>query len=106
MRYRKLGGTGMEVSDVAHGLWGMSGWSGSNDEESLAALQLSLESGCNFFDSAWAYCEGKSDGLLGEVLARNGGKRIFAASKIPPLNRKWTAAESYAKGCPPMHVLR
>jgi len=106
MHYRKLGRTGMEVSDVAHGLWGMSGWSGSDDEESLAALQLSVESGCNFFDSAWAYGEGRSDGLLGEVLARNAGKRIYAASKIPPLNRKWPAAEAYEKAFPPEHVFK
>src|SRR5438270_8019277 len=106
MRYRKLGRTGMEVSDVAHGLWGMSGWSGSDDDESLSALQLSVESGCNFFDSAWAYGEGKSDGLLGEVLARNAGKRIFAASKIPPLNRKWPAAEAYGKTFSPEHVFK
>jgi aryl-alcohol dehydrogenase-like predicted oxidoreductase len=106
MRYRKLGRTGMEVSDVAHGLWGMSGWSGSDDEESLAALQLSVESGCNFFDTAWAYGEGRSDGLLGEVLARNQSKRIFAASKVPPLNRRWPAAETYAKAFPPEHVFK
>jgi len=44
----------------------MSGWSGSDDQQSLASLQLSVDSGCNFFDTAWAYGEGKSDGLLGE----------------------------------------
>jgi aryl-alcohol dehydrogenase-like predicted oxidoreductase len=96
----------MEVSDVAHGLWGMSGWSGSEDEESLGALQLSVESGCNFFDTAWAYGEGRSDGLLGEVLSRNRAERIFAASKIPPLNRKWPAAETYEKAFPLEHVFK
>ena len=40
MKYRKLGRTGFEVSEMAHGLWGMSGWTGSDDKESLAALQL------------------------------------------------------------------
>ena len=62
MQYRKLGRTGVQVSDIAHGLWGMSGWSGSADRESLQALQLAVDLGCNFFDSAWAYGEGKSDG--------------------------------------------
>ena len=42
MKYRMLGRTGFEVSDIAHGLWGMSGWSGSNDQESLAAMQLAV----------------------------------------------------------------
>jgi aryl-alcohol dehydrogenase-like predicted oxidoreductase len=76
MKYRKLGRTGFEVSDIAHGLWGMSGWSGSDDKESLAAMQLGIDQGCNFFDTAWAYGEGKSDGLLGEIMARTSGKRI------------------------------
>ena len=55
MKYRKLGRTGFEVSEMAHGLWGMSGWTGSDDKESLAALQLAVDMGCNFFDTAWAY---------------------------------------------------
>jgi aryl-alcohol dehydrogenase-like predicted oxidoreductase len=99
MKYRKLGRTDFEVSDMAYGLWGMSGWSGSNDEESLASLQLSVDLGCTFFDTAWAYGEGKSDGLLGEIMSRNasreGGKRLYAASKIPPANDRWPALPEY-----------
>ncbi len=95
MKYRKLGRTGFEVSEMAHGLWGMSGWTGSDDQESLAALQLAADLGCNFFDTAWAYGDGKSDGLLGEILTRNSGKRLYAASKIPPMNGKWPARPSY-----------
>jgi aryl-alcohol dehydrogenase-like predicted oxidoreductase len=95
VQYRKLGRTGFEVSDIAHGLWGMSGWSGSNDQESLAAMQLAIDSGCNFFDTAWAYGEGKSDGLLGEIMARNAPKRLYAASKIPPANDRWPALPEY-----------
>ncbi len=55
MKYRKLGRTGFDVSDVAYGLWGMSGWTGSDDQQSLDSLQLAVDSGCNFFDTAWAY---------------------------------------------------
>jgi aryl-alcohol dehydrogenase-like predicted oxidoreductase len=95
MQYRKLGRTGFEISEIAHGLWGMSGWTGSNDQESLAAMQLAVDLGCNFFDTAWAYGEGKSDSLLGEIMARNSKKRIYAASKIPPANDKWPALPSY-----------
>ena len=100
MKYRELGRTGFEVSEMAHGLWGMSGWSGSDDGESLEALQLATDMGCNFFDTAWAYGDGKSDGLLGEILSRNASPpnpshRLYAASKIPPLNRKWPARSSY-----------
>ena len=95
MRYRALGRTGFQVSDVACGLWGMSGWSGSDDAESLHALQLAVDHGCNFFDTAWAYGEGKSDRFLGKILAANPDKRLYAASKIPPKNRKWPARPSY-----------
>jgi aryl-alcohol dehydrogenase-like predicted oxidoreductase len=95
MKYRKLGRTGFEVSDIAHGLWGMGGWSGSEDSESLKALQLAIDLGCNFFDSAWAYGEGKSDSLLGQILAKNKGKRLYAASKIPPKNERWPASPKY-----------
>src|SRR3984957_1427754 len=95
MKYRKLGRTGFDVSDIAHGLWGMSGWSGSDDKGALNALQLAVDLGCNFFDTAWAYGEGKSDGLLGEIMARNSGKRLYAASKIPPGNERWPALPEY-----------
>jgi aryl-alcohol dehydrogenase-like predicted oxidoreductase len=95
MKYRKLGRTGFQISDIAYGLWGMSGWSGSDDHQSLASLQLSADSGCNFFDTAWAYGEGKSDGLLGETMERNPKKRLYAASKIPPANDKWPALPEY-----------
>jgi len=108
MNYRELGRTGFAVSEMAHGLWGMGGWSGSDDRESLTALQLATDLGCNFFDTAWAYGEGKSDGLLGELLSRNPGKRLYAASKIPPLNGKWPArsAYKYQEVFPGDHVLK
>jgi aryl-alcohol dehydrogenase-like predicted oxidoreductase len=108
MKYRKLGRTGFEVSDVAHGLWGMSGWSGSDDSESLQALQVAVDQGCNFFDSAWAYGDGKSDGLLGQTIAKNKDKRVFAASKIPPMNGMWPALPryEYQDVFPPNHVFQ
>src|SRR5579875_985279 len=95
MRYRALGRTGFSVSDVACGLWGMGGWSGSDDTESLRSLQLAVDLGCNFFDTAWAYGDGRSDGLLGQILAANPNKRLYAASKVPPKNGRWPAEPSY-----------
>ena len=108
MKYRKLGRTGFEVSDIAYGLWGMSGWSGSDDQP-VARLPATLRrSGCNFFDTAWAYGEGKSDGLLGEIMARNSNKRLYAASKIPPANDRWPAfrTTNTATSFPPQHVFK
>jgi len=112
MIYRKFGRTGLEVSDIAHGLWGMGGWSGSDDRESTAALQLAVDLGCNFFDSAWAYGEGKSDGLLGKILTQNNatphGKPLYAASKVPPKNLEWPASakSKYSDVFPPEHVFK
>ena len=65
MQYRTFGRTGWQVSDIGYGLWGMSGWTGSDDQQSTAALQQSVDAGVTFFDSAWAYGSGKSDKLLG-----------------------------------------
>jgi len=106
MQYRKLGRSGFEVSDIAHGLWGMGGWSGSDDSQSLAALQLAIDLGCNFFDSAWAYGEGKSDTLLGQIMAKNPRKGLYAASKIPPKNGQWPASPKakYEEVFPAEHV--
>jgi aryl-alcohol dehydrogenase-like predicted oxidoreductase len=106
MRYRKFGRTGFDVGEIGPGLWGVSGWTGSDDAESLQAMQLAVDSGCNFFDTAWAYGDGKSDALLGKVLAANRGKRLYAASKIPPKNGKWPASprDSYQDVFPAAHV--
>jgi aryl-alcohol dehydrogenase-like predicted oxidoreductase len=108
MKYRKLGRTGFEVSDIGHGLWGMGDWSGSDDRASLDALQLAVDLGCNFFDSAWAYGDGKSDALLGQTLARNRARRLYAASKIPPKNLQWPASpkDKLRDVFPPDHVFK
>jgi aryl-alcohol dehydrogenase-like predicted oxidoreductase len=108
MKYRKLGRTGFDVSEMAHGLWGMSGWSGSDDRESMNAMQLAVDLGCNFFDTAWAYGEGKSDGLLGDLMQKNAGKRLYAASKIPPANDRWPALPEYkySEVFSPAHVFK
>jgi aryl-alcohol dehydrogenase-like predicted oxidoreductase len=108
VKYRALGRTGFQVSDIAHGLWGMSGWSGSDDDESRQSIQLAIDLGCNFFDTAWAYGDGKSDGLLGDALTKNKGKRIYAASKIPPKNLRWPASpkDKYTDVFPADHVFK
>ena len=108
MRYRRLGRTGLHISEIGHGLWGMSGWTGSDDQLSTQALQTAADLGCSFFDSAWAYGQGKSDSLLGELLRRNPQKRLFAASKVPPMNLKWpaSAADKFDDVFPEAHVLK
>src|SRR5690349_8953703 len=89
MKYRRFGRTGWQVGEIGYGMWGMAGWTGSDDDESLTGLQLSVDLGCNFFDTAWAYGDGHSERLLGKLIAANPGKTLYAATKIPPKNRQW-----------------
>lgn len=89
MRYRAFGRTGWQVSEIGYGMWGMAGWSGSEDAQSLASLQLAVDSGVNFFDTAWGYGEGHSERLLGRIVRENSGQRLYAATKIPPKHRHW-----------------
>ena len=95
MQYRTFGRTGWQVSEIGYGMWGMAGWTGSDDEESRQSLDRAVSLGCNFFDTAWAYGEGRSEQLLGELLKRHPGQRIYTATKIPPKNRKWPARPEY-----------
>jgi aryl-alcohol dehydrogenase-like predicted oxidoreductase len=96
MNYRRFGRTGWDVSEIGYGMWGMAGWSGSDDAESLASLQRFVELGGNFFDTAWAYGDGHSEELLGKVLRANSSKRLFTATKIPPKNRAWPSRREFS----------
>ena len=106
MRYREFGATGWDVSEVGYGMWGMAGWTGSDDEESLKSLERAIELGCNFFDTAAAYGDGHSERLLGETLRRHPDHRLYAATKLPPKNGKWPARAEYgiADTFPPDHI--
>jgi aryl-alcohol dehydrogenase-like predicted oxidoreductase len=106
MKYRKFGKTGWQVSEIGYGMWGMGGWTGSNDDESMDSLQMAVDLGCNFFDTAWAYGQGKSEKLLGNLVKANKDKKIYTASKIPPKNFKWPGRREYAvDDCyPPDHI--
>jgi len=96
MQYRRFGRTGWNVSEIGYGMWGMAGWTGSEDAESLASLQRAVDLGCNFFDTAWAYGDGHSEQLLGKVLRANPDKTLYTATKVPPKNRQWPARREYS----------
>jgi aryl-alcohol dehydrogenase-like predicted oxidoreductase len=89
MRYRSFGRLGWRISEIGYGMWGMGGWTGSEDRESFRSLELALSRGVNFFDTAQAYGDGHSEQLLGMLHARHDGQRIYAATKVPPMNRQW-----------------
>jgi aryl-alcohol dehydrogenase-like predicted oxidoreductase len=92
MNYRTLGKTGLKVSEIGYGAWGIgkTGWIGANDEESLKALHKSIDLGLNFIDTALGYGDGHSERLVGQVV-RERSETIYVATKIPPKNRQWPA---------------
>ena len=108
MQYRTFGRTGWQVSDIGYGMWGLAGWTGSDDEESMKSLHRSVELGCNFFDTAWGYGNGHSEELLGQLVRAHPDKKLYVASKIPPKNFKWPAEPEYSlEDCyPPEHIRR
>jgi aryl-alcohol dehydrogenase-like predicted oxidoreductase len=91
---RSLGRTGLTVSEIGYGAWGIGGdmWLGAEDQESLAALNHAIDQGVNFIDTALAYGRGHSEQLVGKVVAER-EERIVVASKIPPKNLLWPAPD-------------
>jgi aryl-alcohol dehydrogenase-like predicted oxidoreductase len=95
MRYRKFGRTGWQVGEIGYGMWGMGGWVDSDDAQSRASLRRAVELGVNFFDTALAYGEGRSERLLGELAREVGRERVIVATKIPPKTRRWPSRRGY-----------
>ena len=106
MQNRQFGRTGWQVSDIGYGMWGMGGWSGSSDHQSLESLQAAIDQGCTFFDTAYVYGDGHSENLLGQAVRANRDKRLYTATKVPPLNKEWPAREgsTLKESYPPDHV--
>jgi aryl-alcohol dehydrogenase-like predicted oxidoreductase len=106
MRYRTFGRTGWRVSEVGYGMWGLAGWTGSDDEASRRSLRLAADLGCTFFDTAWAYGDGRSERLLGELARATPGKKLYTATKIPPKNRQWPSrrGDRIEDVFPPDHI--
>jgi aryl-alcohol dehydrogenase-like predicted oxidoreductase len=96
MRTRRFGRTGWEVSELGVGMWGVAGWTGTDEEEAGSALRLAVDEGCTFFDTAWAYGEGASERILGELVRTSSGRRLFTATKVPPRNRRWPSRRGSA----------
>ncbi len=106
MNYRRFGRTGWEISEIGYGMWGMGGWKGSDDTQSLTSLHKAVELGCNFFDTAWAYGDGHSEMLLGKLVKAHPDKKIYTASKIPAKNFTWPSQRAFTlDDCyPPDHI--
>lgn len=91
MKYRRLGRTRLQVSEIGFGTWGIgkSAWVGAEDEVSIRALKAARDAGINFFDTALAYGNGHSERLLAQVFGKCND--IIIASKVPPRNMVWPA---------------
>ena len=91
MEYRQLGRTGLNVSEIGYGAWGIgaSNWVGANEDESVAALRRAIELGINFIDTARGY--GESERIVGQVVRDHPGGEVLVATKVPPKNGKWPA---------------
>jgi len=89
---RPLGRTGLQVSEVGYGAWGIgaSQWIGARDDESLRALHRAVDLGVNFIDTALAYGDGHSETLVGRLL-RERRETVYVATKVPPRNAVWPA---------------
>ena len=98
MNQRQFGRTHWQVSEIGYGMWGMGGWTGSDDDESMQSLAVAVELGCNFFDTAWAYGDGHSEQLLGQLVRAHPDRRLYVATKIPPKNGKWPSRPEYHAG--------
>ncbi len=108
MKYRRLGRTNWQVSEIGYGMWAMGGqWGSADDNESLRSLKRAVELGCNFFDTAWAYGDGRSEKLLRTLLREFPRRKLYAATKIPPKNLVWPANRKHKirDVFPPDHIL-
>jgi aryl-alcohol dehydrogenase-like predicted oxidoreductase len=93
MEYRPLGRTGLDVSAIGYGAWGIGGtlWIGADDAQSLRSLHRAVDLGVNFIDTAFDYGLGHSETLVGR-LVRERREPVLVATKIPPKNRVWPAS--------------
>lgn len=92
MNYRTLGRTGLQVSEIGYGAWGIGKglWIGASDDESIKALNQAFDLGLNFVDTALAYGDGHSEKLVRQVIKER-SEIIYVATKIPPKNYQWPA---------------
>ncbi len=91
MKYRKLGKTGLEISEIGFGTWATGGamWGGSRDDDSREAFERAISHGVNFFDTALVYGNGHAENLVGELKKKH--PTIIIASKVPPKSMQWPA---------------
>jgi len=89
MKYRKLGKTGIEVSEIGFGAWAIGGsWGAQNVTDSFEALETAIDKGVNFIDTAAGYGNGRSERIIGDLL-KSRSEKIYISTKTPPVQGKW-----------------
>jgi aryl-alcohol dehydrogenase-like predicted oxidoreductase len=109
MQYRTLGRLGWRIGEIGYGMWGIAGgFTGADFASAPHCLERALELGCNFFDTASSYGDGRSEQMLGELLRAHPERRIYVATKIAPKNREWPPlpGDTLDDVFPPEHVRR
>jgi aryl-alcohol dehydrogenase-like predicted oxidoreductase len=87
-----LGSAGLPISRIGIGTWAMGGgWGPQSDDDSLEALHVALDVGCQLFDTAPLYGNGHAERLLAQVLKER-GKHATVITKVHPLNYRWAPA--------------
>src|SRR5438552_12937931 len=82
MRYRPLGRTGCNVSEISFGAWAIGGaWGDVSDEDSLLALHRAIDRGLNVIDTADVYGDGRSERLIARLRSERPRDRIYVATK-------------------------
>lgn len=83
MKYKQIGQTDLKASELVMGTWvtGGSDWGGSDEQDSIRAIDTALDNGVNFIDTAPIYGQGHSEKIVGKAIA---GKRdqVIIASKV------------------------
>src|SRR5216683_7021030 len=87
MQYRQLGRTDMKVSTISFGAWAIGkDWGTVNDDESIAAINRSIDLGVNFIDTADVYGDGHSEQLIAKVRKARSEQLIIATKAGRRLN--------------------
>jgi aryl-alcohol dehydrogenase-like predicted oxidoreductase len=83
MKYRKLGKTKLNISEISLGTWQVGGkWgSGFDDAHADRILNSAIDQGVNFIDTADVYEDGMSEAAVGRVV-RSRSERIYVATKL------------------------
>src|ERR1700733_282514 len=82
MKYRPLGRTGFNVSEVSFGAWAIGGaWGDVDDATSLKSLHCAIDRGVNFIDTADVYGDGRSERLVARLKSERPNDTIYVATK-------------------------